>query len=329
MLTDRLPLAVDAGALPEAAARIVVFGPVAGQDLSALGKDRVTVVQGFKPDHDWFDASGYTTVIVPDGLFDAAVVSVPRAKASARARMAQALDLTGGGPVLVDGQKEDGVESLLKDCRKVCSVGDVISKAHGKIFSVSGTAPDDWRLDASLHEVEGGFFTTAGVFSADGIDPASRLLAETLPAKLPRRMIDLGAGWGYLSRAVLEKDGVEALHLVEADHAALACARQNITDPRAEFHWADATRFGTQASVDGVVCNPPFHKGRAADPGIGRAFIASAARLLTPSGRLWMVANRHLPYEKAAAELFADVREIGGTSSFKVIEAAKPRRLRR
>ena len=34
-----------------------------------------------------------------------------------------------------------------------------------------------------------------------------------------------------------------------------------------------------------------------------------------------MVANRHLPYEAALSELFADVQEIGGDNRFKVITA--------
>ena len=67
--------------------------------------------------------------------------------------------------------------------------------------------------------------------------------------------------------------------------------------------------------------NPPFHEGRAADPHLGARFIRAAAGLLTGAGRLWMVANRHLPYEAALSELFADVQEIGGDNRFKVITA--------
>ncbi|RME14842.1 MAG: MFS transporter, partial [Alphaproteobacteria bacterium] len=91
------------------------------------------------------------------------------------------------------------------------------------------------------------------------------------------------------------------------------------------FHWADATRFGEAGSHDCVVTNPPFHAGRRADPALGRAFIAAAARLLTPSGRLYLVANRHLPYERDLRAAFAEVEEIGGDGGFKVIAAARPR----
>ncbi|KDB02737.1 hypothetical protein U879_15605, partial [Defluviimonas sp. 20V17] len=169
-----------------------------------------------------------------------------------------------------------------------------------------------------------GFITLPGVFSADGPDKASVLLARSLPAKLPTRVADLGAGWGYLARAILARDGVEELHLIEAERTALDCARQNITDPRARFHWADATQPCPGAPFQAIVTNPPFHAGRAADPALGVAFIASAARMLTGSGQLWLVANRNLPYERSLATLFREVEEIAGDSAFKVLHATRP-----
>ncbi len=44
-----------------------------------------------------------------------------------------------------------------------------------------------------------GYVLRRAMFSADEIDPASRLLLTALPAKLGRRVADLGAGWGFLS----------------------------------------------------------------------------------------------------------------------------------
>jgi 16S rRNA (guanine1207-N2)-methyltransferase len=72
--------------------------------------------------------------------------------------------------------------------------------------------------------------------------------------------------------------------------------------------------------------NPPFHAGRAADPALGRAFIAAAARMLSPTGQLWLVANRHLAYETALQEHFRQVAEIGGDPSFRIMHAARPKR---
>ena len=176
---------------------------------------------------------------------------------------------------------------------------------------------------------DGGFWTAPGVFSADAVDPASELLAQALPDKLGKQVGDLGAGWGYLSAHVLTRATVEAVHLVEADHMALECARRNVTDPRAVFHWADATTWSAPVRLDGIVMNPPFHTGRAADPALGQAFVQAAAARLGPQGALWMVANRHLPYEQTLQAAFAHVVEIGGDSRFKLFHATRPKRLTR
>ena len=252
-----------------------------------------------------------------------------RGKRPQMGRIAQAAaHLAPGASLWVDGQKTDGVDSVLKEVRALAPVDGIQSRAHGKIFRVTlpepGWLPAGWA--AQDHQAAPGFVTRPGVFSADGPDPASVALAAHLPDKLPTRMVDLGAGWGWLSAQVLAHPGVEVLHLVEADAVALDCARRNVTDPRARFHWADALDFRLSEPVNGVVMNPPFHDGRAADPRLGAGFIRAAAGLLTGAGRLWMVANRHLPYEQALREHFGDVAEIGGDTRFKILTATGARR---
>ncbi|MCB7212868.1 methyltransferase, partial [Lactiplantibacillus plantarum] len=59
-------------------------------------------------------------------------------------------------------------------------------------------------LDAVRPIMGGRFLSRPGVFAWDRIDPASALLAEHLPADLAGRAADLGAGYGYLSRELLE-----------------------------------------------------------------------------------------------------------------------------
>jgi 16S rRNA (guanine1207-N2)-methyltransferase len=251
---------------------------------------------------------------------------LPRAREAARARIAEAARRT-DGPLLIDGAKTAGVDGLLREVRARATVGEVLSKAHGKIFAVTGGAFADWA-EGGPRTVGDGFVTRPGVFSADGPDRGSVVLAAALPARLGARVADLGAGWGYLARAILAREGVAELHLIEADHAALACARINVTDPRARFHWADAVAFAPEAPFDTIVTNPPFHVSRAADPGLGRTFIEAARRMLTPRGDLWLVANRHLPYESTLRAAFRDVAELGDDPAFKMFHASHPLRSR-
>ncbi|GHC21694.1 MFS transporter [Gemmobacter nanjingensis] len=326
MRSTRLELALDTGAIalpPEG--RIAVFRPRAGDDLSALPKARVQIITGFRPDHDHFTGLGYACATAPEGDYTTALICVPRARAEARALVATACaHLPPGALVILDGQKTDGIDTLLKDLRARVDLGEALAKAHGKIAAFpSGPDLSDWS--ARPQQVDG-FTTLPGVFSADGPDRGSILLAGVLPAKFPSRVVDLGAGWGYLSRAVLTRDGVKELHLVEADHTALDCARLNIPDPRAHFHWADARLWQVPHLAGAVVCNPPFHTGREADPGLGLAFLKAAAKMLAPDGTLWLVANRHLPYDPALRAAFREVEEIGGDGAFRLVRASYPSR---
>ncbi len=325
MRSARLTLALESGAIPiPQAGPILVFRPHAGDDLSPFPKDRVQIAQGFRPDHDAFVAQGYDVSASVTGPAAAAFVCLPRSKAEARALVAEAAaKVAPGGPVIVDGQKTDGIDAVYRDVRARVATTEPLSKAHGKVFSfAAGPGFDDWAAHRMV--TADGFVTTPGVFSADGPDRGSVLLAEALPAKLPGRVVDLGAGWGYLAKAILAREGVKTLDLVEAEAAALDCARANIDDPRARFHWADATRFKPEASVDAVVCNPPFHIARAADPALGVAFIKAAASVLHPGGQFWLVANRHLPYSSVLSGLFRDVEDAGGDRAYRVIHAGRP-----
>lgn len=318
----RLAYALETGAitLPETGT-IAVVSPPGDYDLSALPRDRLVLVTKIKPDHDDFLGRGIATDVILPEAPAAVVVVAGRAKERTREEVAMAA-LTGAA-LIVDGGRAEGIDSLYRDLKKTAEVTPAVAKAHGKVFGVApGADLTDWLTGP--RDVEG-FRTVPGVFSADGIDPASRLLADALPP-LKGSAADLGAGWGYLAHRVLAASpDLAALHLVEADADALACAKDNVTDPRAAFHWEDVRRWKPPAPLDAVVTNPPFHAGRRADPDLGRAFIRAAARMLTPKGSLWLVANRHLPYEATLKENFRDLREVGGNPAFKVFEARRPR----
>ncbi len=328
----RLELALEAGLPLPLRGTIVVFSPHVGESLAPLPTAHVQVVTPHFPDHAAFVAQGYACDREAEPGAAAAMVCLPRARAEALDLIARACAVT-EGPVIIDGQKTDGVDSLLRALRDRVAVSEVIAKGHGKIFwfpSPGAEAMTDWRAGpAALIDVNGRQFQTVpGVFSADGVDSGSALLAEALPPELYGVAADLGAGWGYLAAQLLEKaPKISALHLIESDFRALDCARANVTDPRAVFHWADATLPLPGLQVDIAVMNPPFHIGRAGQPGLGIAFIRAAAALLRPSGQLWLVANRHLPYEAALTASFRSHAEVGGTSAFKILRAETPLRV--
>lgn len=323
MRSARLSLALETGALTlPSGGRVAVYAPRVGDDLSALPRDRIVVLTGFKPDHDHF-AAGYS--VTPEPPYAAAIVCLPRSREAARAMIARAAAEVGpGGWIAVDGQKTDGIDTALKDLRGRVDLSDSLSKAHGKLAAFpSGPDLSDWQARPSVVD---GFQTLPGIFSADGPDPGSVMLAANLPEKLGGKIADLGAGWGFLAAEILKRPGVKRLDLVEAEADALACAKVNVNDPRARFHWADATDWRPETLLDVVVMNPPFHTGRTADPALGAAFIRAARRMLAPNGSLLLVANRHLPYDAVLGDCFLEVRDIAADSRFRVIQAIKPKR---
>lgn len=325
---ERLGYALSEGlVLPDGS--VTVLRPHAGERFAPLDQRCLHMVQGYRPEHDALAAAGYGVDVTAQPA-PSVLVCLPRAKDHALMLIAQAAGLA-GQMVLVDGQKTDGIDSILKALRARVAV-DSVSKAHGKLvwFDPRGVDFSDWAAAAQTVATEFGPMATApGLFSADAVDPASAMLAANLPPELPARMADFGAGWGYLSAVILSRKGPEVVHLVEAEHDALAAARQNIPDPRAQFHWADATGFALPDSLGGIIMNPPFHVGRDARPELGLAFIANAARALGTRGQLWLVANRHLPYQQALEERFVHLSVLAEDSRFRVWHAKQPRKVKR
>lgn len=307
-----------------------------GWPLHSQALPGLVCVQAFRPEVDALERSGIAVAseFDPQRRFDLVMLLPPRQREASRAMYARALDhLQPGGILLAAQSNAEGAKSSEDDLARLIGPLQVLSKHKCRVFwSAAESRPDRalqdaWRdLDAPRPIAGSGFLSRPGVFAWDRIDAASRLLAEHLPADLQGEAADLGAGWGYLSIELLRRcPGITALDLFEADARALDLAQQNLAavEPRRRlgFHWHDVTR-GLPAQYDLIVCNPPFHTQQAgARPDIGRAFIAAAARALRPGGRLWLVANRHLPYEAALGEGFDAVRIHAQQDGFKIIEA--------
>ncbi len=328
LVSQRLCSAVRDGLLEWPAGRILL-NRVPAEFAPQLPLDQCAVVHGFAPEIANWTAQGVTVAEQIAESYAASLTALPRVRDHGRVLVAQAIRATvAGGLVLIDGQKTDGIEPLLKALRPHLAC-EIVSKAHGKLLIARRPDSVPAAIAAWLElkpAAPRGWHTALGGFSASAIDTGSAILAAHLPP-LSGKVVDLGAGWGFLSKAILAQPKVTSLALVEAEHAMLEAAQLNITDPRATFFWSDARTFGPRFGFDAVVMNPPFHTGRAADPDLGRAFILAAVRLLRPKGQLVLVANRHLPYETELAGAFAQVDSLVQDAGFKVIHARDPKRI--
>jgi 16S rRNA (guanine1207-N2)-methyltransferase len=287
--------------------------------------------QPLKPKATAWEQAGLRRLDEPAGIYPLVLVLPGKSRDETLAWFALARDhLALGGRLLVAMPNTAGAGRFEKELARACGNLQSLQKHNCRAFQA--VADGTWREEVFAEWRELGarrlvpdthFVVEPGVFSVPRVDPGSALLAAQLPGGWRGVVADLGAGWGYLSDAVLQRSPqVARIDLFEADARALACARQNLagSDRELGFHWHDVAS-GVPGGYDAVVMNPPFHSGQAHDIELGCAFIAAAAGALKRGGRLFMVANRQLPYEAVLDRCQLGWRLAGGDATYKLLFA--------
>ncbi len=265
---------------------------------------------------------------VAPGSADEIMIYAPPGVLERRYTLALALKaMKVGGRLDAMAAKDKGGARLKKELEGFGVVVGESAKAHHRrcvvIRPETVTGIEEAIAAGAARLVEGlEAWSQPGVFAWDRIDAGSLLLAQTAPV-LKGAGADLGCGYGALATVVLGSPAVTALRLIDLDRRAIDTARKNVTDARARFEWADARTLEGAGDLDFIVTNPPFHDGGAEDRRLGQAFIQKAAAMLGKGGVLWLVANRHLPYEADLNAAFKRVTKIADAGGYKVYEAVK------
>ncbi len=290
--------------------------------------------QTHRSEFDRLLASGLKPVLREEGLFDACLyLGTPQREENLANFGRGLLALRPGGLFLCAMPNDLGAGRYEKILRQLAPLVVQFSKYHARVFGILlGPEVDrqvlaDLAARGSLRRSEStGFFTCPGVFGWEKIDEGSQLLARSLPEDLTGCGADLGAGYGYLAHQILlSRKQVARLDLFEAEEMALRAARKNLQDlgsPAAVgYHWHDVTAGIPVGQYDWIVMNPPFHQGRKRSLELGQRFVRLAAQGLRRDGVLYMVANRHLPYEAILREVLGKVRPLAETPGFKVLSS--------
>lgn len=335
---ETLLLPIDEGRIAWPAGPVLFLRARCGAALQRQPRPGLLCEQTYRPEADALRAAGFTLRSAEPGPFALILLLPPRQRSEARALMARAVTLLApGGRIVAAVSNLDGARASEADLAQLTGEVETLSKHKCRVFWTSPSVAmpaqqalqQQWlALDAVQRIDDERFLSRPGLFAWDRIDPASQLLAQQLPEDLKGRAADLGAGFGYLSVELLQRcPAITALDLFEAEQRALDLAQQNLLPYAGKvqlgFHWHDVTA-GLPRSYDVIVTNPPFHTRQGADdPDIGRRFIVAAAAALNPGGSLWLVANRHLPYEQVLDASFGRVRVVTQQQGFKIIEAMR------
>jgi 16S rRNA (guanine1207-N2)-methyltransferase len=293
-------------------------------------------------------ASGVVGVEVSDelsllpggaGAFDRVVVLVPASRALGRRWLAETHALLRpGGLLSLAGANRAGVQPLIADAAALfgaahtlgygrgCRVAEAVRRDEPPVpppwAAAPGIAPGTWHiLRVDLPDGPAEMLSLPGIFSYDRLDEGTALLLEHLGPCRGLRVLDAGCGYGPLGVAAARL-GADRVTMLDVNALAVAAAQANsmrLGLGCAEVAASDALEAAAGATYDLIVSNPPFHAGKTVDTAMAAAFIGQARALLAPGGRLVLVANRFLPYERHMALLFARVSVVVANRGFRVL----------
>jgi len=316
--------------------RVAVVNAQAAPLLKEISKQcgELTLLQHFKPEYNELLRLGMNASPTLDGEFDLILLLPSKNKQQTLGWMAEAMNhLIDNGKLISACANNHGAKSYESSLKTLAGGVSSSSKSKCRIFSarksvsLNSELADQWIEDAKPRSVDShGLIAQPGLFSWEKPDTGSQLLLKHLPDSMTGTGMDLCCGYGLLSAHLLENNpDIESLYMIEADRLALHCAEENTENWKAKVkpHWLDAATDHLPLKLNWIVCNPPFHTGQTRDVDLGQTIIANACKSLKRGAKLYMVANRKLPYEAVLDRMLMRYQTVIQTDGFKVIEATK------
>lgn len=227
--------------------------------------------------------------------------------------------------VIVVGANDAGGKSIGKAASASCTSAEKFDSArHCSLWELTLRPADNefnWIRQASSFQCdERAFMTLPGVFSHGQLDRATAILLEHIPAPSNGKLLDLACGSGVIGLTYKLRNPALNITLSDTDAFALRSAQLNSVrlQAAAEIVASDGLK-NIDGKYDYIFTNPPFHQGKDTDYRFAQELFRMAKAHLVRDGQLWLVANRHLPYEEWARESFSQVEVMTQEQGFKLI----------
>jgi 16S rRNA (guanine1207-N2)-methyltransferase len=262
------------------------------------------------------------------GSCDLALLRLPRGR-ELQARLLQMAEwvLVPGGKLVFTGAKNEGFGSALAEAKARFGQAGVVARKgghHAALAYRSGNDLPDLDDSCSSYPIQVAGEETelvgcTGAFATDRLDFGAASLIAGMEIDAGASVLDLGCGTGLVGLAALRRGA----HVTGTDVSAAAVASSRRTwaangFPDAVAHLSVGAAALLSGTVDTVVTNPPFHRGRDRDFEVAQLFVKEAARVLAPGGNLYLVANSFLDYAKWLARDFKGIEVIWHDSRFRV-----------
>lgn len=182
-----------------------------------------------------------------------------------------------------------------------------------------------WLLSNTSYQIN----NDANVFSRSCLDIGTRFFMEHLPHNLSGRIVDLGCGNGVIGLMALQFNPLAQVIFIDESYMAVASSQQNVqlnrsADlSRSSFMVNDCLHGVENASLQAVLCNPPFHQNNVITDHIARQMFRDSHRCLKIGGELRIIGNRHLGYHLLLKRLFGNCQTIASNKKFVVLKSVK------
>jgi 16S rRNA (guanine1207-N2)-methyltransferase len=308
----------------------IVAVQVAQRNLEATRATRVSARAGLPGD-------------VP-GPFDVVLMTLPKGRELARLHFLAAYRaLREGGRLYLAGANKEGIKSTIKDAealfgpsmllayRRSNRVVQFIKEAREEplpeMYRVPGMEAGTYaHYDITVQGSTYAIRSRPGVFSWHDLDPGTAMLLDVLEVHPSDEVLDVGTGYGIIGLHVAQRIGAEQVTLVDVDLLAVESAKETLRANHmegVEVVLGDGVAAAGEREFSLIVSNPPFHSGHAQEAKMVQALIAEAFAALRPRGRLVLVANRFLPYNRSMERVFGSVETLAQDTRYHVLSATK------